>query len=115
MGEDAEYRDRPPAGRREYRGLFAAGRRFRVARPGCRLVGMQPDGPGCQRGWARDLAVGDVLTCAGESMTSGDGVPAVKWRGAAGEWLANDCTFWPVVGGLWGGQLPPPGALEPAD
>ena len=99
---------------REYRAQFQQGRRFRVAMPGCRLWGMQPSGPYCQQGWAKNLAVGEILTCLGESMTSGDGVPAIKWGGPDGEWLANDCTFdhRQVIGGMWGGQIPAPGILE---
>jgi hypothetical protein len=100
---------------RAYRKLFQAGRRFRVAAPGCRLTGMQPHRTGGRVGWGLSLAVGDELTCAGTSMTSGDGVPAVKWWDALGRRLAEDCLFEPVIGGMWGGQYPVPGRLEPLD
>lgn len=45
-------------------------------------------------------------------MTFGDGVPALKWKDADGEWLANDCLFQPVQGGMWSGQVPEDGYLE---
>jgi len=101
----------------EYRHQFKAGRKFRVVKAGCRLTGMQAARGGGQQGWARDLAVGEVLTCLGESMTFGDGVPAVKWADADGRHMAADCTFdlEQVVGGMWGGQLPAPGLVEPLE
>lgn len=91
---------------------FEKGKRYRVIRPGARLSGMQPARPGTLQGWKRDLAVGDILTCLGTSMTRGDGVPAVKWADENGEQLAVDCTFDPVSGGLWSGQVPVDGYLE---
>jgi hypothetical protein len=96
-----------------YRGLFTKGRRFRVAAAGVTLHGTQPVRGGGHQGWKKVLSVGDVLTCDGTSMTSGDGVPAVKWRGAGGEYLAGDCTAARVIGGTWDGQVPAPGQLEP--
>jgi len=91
---------------------YEAGRKYRVIKEGARLTGLQPVSPNCQQGWRKDLHVGDVLTCAGKSWTMGDGVPALKWKGEAGEWLANDCLFHPVQGGMWSGQVPAEGYLE---
>lgn len=82
--------------------MYEAGKKYRVTREGARLTGMQPIAPYVQQGWSRDLHIGDVLTCAGRSMTMGDGVPALKWKDENGEWLANDCLFQPGQGGLWG-------------
>jgi hypothetical protein len=48
-------------------------------------------------------------------MTMGDGVPALKWGDAEGKWLANDCLFMPIQGGMWGGQIPADGYLEVVD
>lgn len=93
-------------------GDYRVGARYRVLRPGARLSGMMPTGPYCQKGWRRDLEPGDVLTYKGRSMTFGDGVPAMKWAGPDGEWLANDCTIWPYQGGMWGGMVPMDGLLE---
>ena len=89
-----------------------SGKKFRVVREGARLCGFKPAGPHCQQGWRRDLQVGEVITCGGESMTFGDGVPAIKWLDADGKWIANDCLFHPVKGGMWGGQIPEDGYLE---
>lgn len=94
---------------------YIKGEKYRVVRAGAYLRGMTTVGRGVFNGWRRDLQVGDVITCLGESWTMGDGVPAIKWGDETGEWLANDCTFQPCGGGLWGGQVPLPGYLEPAD
>lgn len=94
---------------------YLAGRKYRVIKEGAQLTGMQPAGPNCQQGWSQKLQVGDVLTYAGQSMTFGDGVPAMKWKDAAGQWIANDCLFRPAQGGMWGGQVPEDGYLEPVD
>lgn len=91
---------------------FKQGTRWRVVREGARLWGMVPIAPYAQQGWQRQLRVGDVLTCGGMGMTFGDGVNAIKWLGENGEWLANDCLFEPVKGGMWGGQVPGDGYLE---
>ena len=91
---------------------YEKGKRYRVVKAGAQLRGMQPTGPNVQRGWGKDLEVGDVLTCLGTSMTFGDGVPALKWADENGEWLANDCRFSPVQGGMWSGQIPVDGYLE---
>ena len=95
-----------------YRSDYVKGRRYRVVGHGAYLSGMVPTAPYCQQGWRLDLNVGDVITCLGESMTMGDGVPALKWADSDGKWLANDCTFSPATGGLWGGQVPAAGFLE---
>lgn len=91
--------------------MYEAGKKYRVVKEGARLTGMQPTAPYVQQGWSKDLHVGDVLTCAGSSMTRGDGIPALKWKDENGEWLSNDCLFEPVQGGLWGGQVPAEGYL----
>lgn len=92
--------------------MYEKGKRYRVVKAGAKLYGMKPTSPHCQRGWAKDLSVGEILTCAGSSMTCGDGVPALKWQDENGKWLANDCIFNPIKGGMWGGQVPEDGFLE---
>lgn len=91
---------------------YEKGRRYRVVRDGARLTGMQPIDRNAQQGWRKDLVVGDILTCLGTSMTRGDGVPALKWGDETGQWMANDCIFSPVSGGIWSGQVPVDGYLE---
>lgn len=91
---------------------FEKGKKYRVVKPGARLRGYKPVGPNCEEGWSRDLEVGEIITCAGSSMTFGDGVPALKWHDKDGKWIANDCLFRPVQGGMWGGQVPEDGYLE---
>jgi hypothetical protein len=93
---------------------YEKGKKYRVVRAGARLSGYRPTAPYCQEGWSRSLEVGEVITCAGDSMTFGDGVPAIKWLDANGKWIANDCLFHPVKGGMWGGQVPADGFLEDA-
>lgn len=90
--------------------LYVKGDRYRVVKAGCRLEGMQPI-QGGQRGWGKMLAVGDVLTCDGRSMTFGDGVPVIKWQDENGNFLANDCCFVPALGGMWT-SYPDPSCLE---
>lgn len=94
---------------------FPRGSRWRVVRPGAAIAGMVPSGPGCQTFFRRPLAVGDVLTSLGTSMTMGDGVPALKWGDEAGENICNDAVFEPHVGTMWQGLRPDPSYLEPAD
>lgn len=91
---------------------YEKGKRYRVVKPGAKLRGMKPIAPYCSQGWGKTLEVGEVITCAGSNMTFGDGVPALKWLDADGKWLANDCLFSPVQGGMWGGQVPEDGYLE---
>jgi len=98
----------------EGRGVYQPGTRWRVVKPGAHLWGLQPVGRNVEQGWQMDLPVGTVLTCLGVSWTRGDGVPALKWGDAEGRWLANDCTFSHIDGGMWGGQVPQAGYLEPA-
>lgn len=80
---------------------FKKGEQYRVTKPGASLSGWKPVAPYCQDGWGRPLEVGEILTCAGTSMSQGDGVPLVKWLDKDGEWVANDCEFHPSVGGMW--------------
>lgn len=102
--------------RREYNAQFVPGRKFCVIKAGASVGGMKPIGPGCHQGWHQKLEIGDVLICDGQSMTFGDGVPAVKWRMNSDDGhRIRDCIFSPVSGGMWGGQFPVPGYLEPAD
>jgi hypothetical protein len=93
---------------------FCKGTRWRVIRSGARLWGWTSI-PGGQQGWGLDLPLGMILTCEGSSMTSGDGVPAIKWTDENGKFLVSDCTFRPVKGGMWGGQVPADGYLEPVE
>ncbi|WP_306150708.1 hypothetical protein [Roseovarius sp. MMSF_3281] len=92
--------------------IFKAGQQWRVIKQGARLSGMQPAGYCAQQGWSMALEVGTVLTCAGVSMSFGDGVPLVKWLDAEGKHLANDCTFHPSNGAMWW-NAPAPGWLVP--
>jgi hypothetical protein len=92
---------------------FVRGRRFVVIKDGARISGMKPSGPYVQSGFSLPLHRGDILTCAGESMTMGDGVYAVKWLDAAGKYICNDAIFSPYVGGMWGGLRPDPAYLVP--
>lgn len=88
-------------------------KKYRVIKDGAQLYGMKPTAPYCQTGWRKKLEVGEVITCAGCSMTFGDGIAALKWNDENGEWLANDCMFKPVKGNeLWGMQEPADGFLE---
>lgn len=99
---------------------YERGKKYRVVKEGGRLWGMKPTAPYCQTSWSKNLEVGEVLTCAGTSMTTRpffaaacrSGVPAMKWLDENGNHLANDCLFMPVKGGMWGGQLPEDGFLE---
>lgn len=92
---------------------YERGQRYRVVKAGASLSGMKPIAPNCQQGWSMPLNVGDVITCTGKGMTFGDGVPALKWADENGQRLANDCLFRPAQGGMWGGQVPAEGYLEP--
>ena len=70
----------------------------------------------CEEGWSKRLEPGEILTCRGESMTSGDGVPAIKWQDGNGKEMASDCCFREVHGHpLWGGQAPRRGLVVPLD
>jgi hypothetical protein len=94
---------------------YDKGRRYRVARSGSRLCGMKPGSSAeSYSSCYIQLEVGDVLTCAGDSMTMGDGWPAVKWLDAEGNHIAHDCTFWPQQGG-YGICRPKDGYLVPMD
>lgn len=101
------------AERLAYRKQFVRGKKFRVIAEGSYIHGMVPIAPYCQQGFSEPLAVGTILTCAGESMTYGDGVPAIKWLREDGKPICNDAIFSNVVGGMWGGQVPEPGWMEP--
>jgi hypothetical protein len=90
---------------------FRAGQRWRVIKEGAYLWGWQPCGPGAQQGWRQTLAVGTILTCSGSSMSSGDGVPIVKWADEHGKPLAGDCEFQPAIGSMWS-SAPADGYLE---
>jgi hypothetical protein len=92
---------------------YEQGKKYRVIKEGARLSGMRPVAPYVQQGWGLTLPVGMVITCEGMSMTRGDGVLALKWSDAQGQYLASDCLFSPVKGDIiWGGQLPADGFLE---
>jgi hypothetical protein len=47
---------------------YEKGKRYKVVKEGSSLWGMKPVSPYVQRGWRKDLAVGEILTCAGSSM-----------------------------------------------
>jgi hypothetical protein len=102
-----------PAPKIQTRDDYTKGSQWRVVQPGAHLWGMVAAGRGCYDLWRQELQVGDIIICDGISMTSGDGVPAVKWLDQNGKMLAVDCCFMPVKGGMWGGQVPQDGFLEP--
>jgi hypothetical protein len=91
---------------------YERGRKYRVIKAGAKLSGTKPVAPYCSQGFGKRLEVGEVITCAGSAMTFGDGVPALKWNDENDKWIANDCLFSPVKGGMWGGQIPEDGYLE---
>lgn len=92
---------------------YEKGKRYRVVKEGCRLWGMKPTAPYCQQGWSKKLSVGEIITCAGYSMTCGDGILALKWNDENGQWIANDCLFQPIKGHeIWSTQEPEEGFLE---
>lgn len=99
-----------------YKALFKKGQKFRVIKAGAKISGMVPIAPWTQQGFRRELEVGDVLTCRGSSMTAGDGVPAIKWADEKDDWICNDPLFYPQLdNGMWTGQYPARGYLEPID
>lgn len=91
--------------------FFRDGQRWRVIKAGASLWGWKPCGPGARQGWRQELAVDTVITCAGRSMSSGDGVPLIKWTDENGNHLAGDCEFRPETGGMWA-SAPADGYLE---
>ena len=99
---------------KDYKALFKAGRKFEVVEPGCHIWGMTPTAPYTQTGFRLDLQPGDVITCRGSSMTSGDGVPAIKWADKDCQWICNDPTFSPALdNSMWSGVYPMRGYLTP--
>ena len=110
--KDETNRKAEPMKLQAYRDLFIKGAKFRVIKKGAYISGMKPIAPYASQGHHEHLDVGRILTCAGSSMTHGDGVSAVKWLDADGNWICNDALFSHVIGGMWGGQIPEPGWLE---
>jgi hypothetical protein len=98
--------------RRAYENQFVRGAKFRIVKAGANISGMVPIAPYTQQGFREGLAVGTVLQCAGSSMTSGDGIPAIKWLREDGKSICNDAVFSHVQGGMWSGQYPAPGWME---
>lgn len=88
---------------------FLKGRKYQVIKPGI-LSGWSPV-QGGMKGFSQPMDVGAVLTCDGVSMSSGDGVPVVKWLDENGGHIAIDCEFRPSVGSMWS-SFPHPGHLE---
>lgn len=107
--EDWEAADREA--RRAYREQFKKGVKFRCLTP-IRITGMRSRGPRCWQGYGETFPAGSILTCLGESMTFGDGVPAIKWGREDDQVICMDALIEDVVGGMWGGQIPTPGLLE---
>ena len=101
-----------PEALQSHRDQFVRGAQFKVIKPGAWISGTRPIAPYTRQGHREILDVGRVLTCAGSSMTAGDGVPAVKWLDEKGRYICDDAIFSHVIGGMWGGQLPEPGWLE---
>lgn len=109
---EKEAEEAKRAERLAYCNQFVRGKKFRVIKAGGYISGMKPVAPYVQQGYREQLEVGTVLMCAGESMTFGDGVPAIKWLREDGKPICNDAIFSHVVGGMWAGQVPEPGWME---
>ncbi len=96
----------------KYRQQFVRGAKFRVIKAGANISGMKPHGPNCQVGYREILEVGRIIVCSGDSMTYGDGVPAIKWENENRQAICNDAIFSHCLGGMWSGHYPEPGWLE---
>jgi hypothetical protein len=107
--EDWEKADRET--RFEYRDQFKRGQVYKCLKP-VRISGMRPLGPNEWQGFSVLIPEGDTIVCAGESMTAGDGVPAIKWNDGNNTPFGRDAIMSEIVGGMWGGQVPEPGYLE---
>jgi hypothetical protein len=86
---------------------FRRGRKFRVIKPGCSLVGWLSIGGFSRHYWeeiVRPLAVGCVLTCNGPGsdrhrlgLGRHGGRKVVQWRNEKGEWTAHYSFFVPCA------------------
>lgn len=90
---------------------FRPGQRWTVTSETGALWGMQPHADGGLIGWKRDLKQGEIITCAGVSMSRNDGVPLVKWNDGADKPLAIDCEFRPSNNSMWS-SAPEDGQLQ---
>ena len=63
---------------------FVRGERCTVVKDGGYLPGFRPTGTGVGSLWRPNLRVEDVITCAGNAFTAGDGFPVVHWLDAEG-------------------------------
>jgi hypothetical protein len=91
---------------------YQAGVKFQIMQEGACIVGTVPIAAWTTRGFRRLLKVGEIITCAGTSMTAGDGCPIVKWRDSNGEYICDDAEFTPRIGGMWDSK-PDPRYLAP--
>lgn len=79
-------------------GKFDKGRKFRVVKPDARLTGWTPV-QGGQRGWGKDLNVGDVIVSLGVTYSGGgDGIMCPHFESEVGPTLFNPSS--------WGMPLP---------
>jgi hypothetical protein len=75
---------------------FRRGRKFRVIKPGCELIGeLMTSSEPC----VMPLSVGCVLSCNGPGLDPDRIRKVVHWRNEKGKWPAYYSSFWPCTGG----------------
>lgn len=90
---------------------YPPGSRWRVLKPGLRLSGWRPTGPGTFQGVGRELHPGDVIECDGFGPGWGsDPGYGINWRDPE----YGKCDLWPAQGSAFS-YHPPDGYLERVD
>lgn len=95
------------------RELYSPGRRFRVVREGVRLEGIVSFGTTSWAGYAKPLAVGDIVTCNGWRQGMNSEVQEANFTADGVPWNALWCQVWPQES-LWS-PWPLAGFLEPIE
>lgn len=86
------------------RDLFKPGAKFRVLKEGTSLTGMVSTGPYAWKGWGRQLAVGEILTCRGYCPGFGsDPIQEVMFDDAAARAAHASCVTFSASS--WGTPL----------